>query len=143
MLRGWKPWLKQTASRFPKVFMILLKGRPNLSSTTLVFRRSNRISLMPLILCLKAFKKMSLNKRKNANFFKLTIEIFILVLAVLGTLVYGNFFVSEPAKAQVTAKTEISERFLVLVKPFNLASKGSDLDYIAKASTDQLNSTLS
>ena len=92
---------------------------------------------------LKSIQKRSLSKRKNANFFKLTIEIFILVLEVLETLVYGNSFVFEAAKAQVTAKTARFDRFLVLLQPFNLASKGSDLDYIAKASTDHVNSTLS
>ena len=92
---------------------------------------------------LKSIQKRNLSKRKNANFFTLKIEIFILVLEVLETLVYGNSFVFEAAKAQVTIKRARFDRFLVLVQPFNLASKGSDLDYIAKASTDHVNSTLS
>ena len=120
-----------------------VKGKTKFKFNDLGLQKVKQNEFHAYDIVLKNIQKRSLSKGKSLNFLKSAIAIFTLVMAVAGASVYLNFFVSEPPETQVTGKKEISDRVSVLVKPFNLASKGSDLDYIAKATTDHVNSTLS
>ena len=88
-------------------------------------------------------QKRSLRTVKGTNFLKPAISILTIFLLVVGISFYLNIFSVNKSNVTKTSNKEISDRVLVLVKPFDLASKGSDLDYIAKATTDHVNSTLS
>ena len=88
-------------------------------------------------------QKRSLRTGKGTNLLKPAISILTIFLLVVGISFYLNIFSMNKSNVTKTSNKEISDRVLVLVKPFDLASKGSDLDYIAKATTDHVNSTLS
>ena len=126
-----------------KVIYDLVKSKTNFEFNDLGKQKVKQNEFHAYDIVLRKDQKRKLKTSSSQNFFKPVIAILGFISAVCIILIYITKFDLDTTTTQTVNIKKISDRPVVLIKPFKLASKGSDFDYIAEATTGHVNTTLS